>query len=392
MGAPQARLSELGVSLVEKGWDVDILTAMPNYPSGIVDPEYQGKGPFVETYRGMKVARVPLYASKEGFVKRLACYGTFLLNAQRFGPTLLERPDVIWVESPPLFIGWAALSLSKHWRCPYVMNISDLWPESAIRIGAISDGAIARVLEGLEIDFYKKSAGVTGQSRGIIQSISERCRGVDVEIITNGVDPSRFGDDKASETAQTLVGDEEGPVFLYAGLLGYAQGIDQILDVAKAWPKDKPGRFVLAGDGPEKERLEARLRDENITRVKFIGKQPRELVPELLAVADAAFITLGMEIPGAVPSKIYEAMASQNPIVLAATGEPVDIVVGGGAGLSAKPGDVRGLLGHCVRLAGDKALRDKMGAAGRKLVENNYTREVAAERLDIFLRRKAGLS
>ncbi len=95
------------------------------------------------------------------------------------------------------------------------------------------------------------------------------------------------------------------------GCLDWAQGLDQVLDVAAALPPDVPGRCVLVGDGPVREALEERIAREGIGRVRLLPAQPRERIPALLAAADVALATLGMRLRGAVPSKIYEAMASR---------------------------------------------------------------------------------
>lgn len=384
MGAPQARLSESATRLIEAGWAVDVLTALPNYPTGKVFEGYSPRKTVVESIGGARVVRVPLFTSKTGFAKRLATYISFATSASTLGPMHLDKPDLLWVESPPLFIGPAAWALSARWRCPYVLNVSDLWPESAIRIGMIKPGAASRAAELLEHAMYKRADGVTGQSSEIIKHIIRIAPRVPTEEITNGVDPTRFGKRYADAAAKALLGQDPGPVFMYAGLFGWAQGLDQILDLAKAWPAEMPGRFVLVGDGPEREKLISRVQNENIKRVMVLPAQPRERVPALLGAADVAIVSLGMSIPGAVPSKIYEAMASSLPILLIADGEPARRIEG--CGIAVNPGAAQELLSAAQKLASDPALRNLMGIAGRALAEGRYNRDRIADRLDTFLR------
>lgn len=385
MGAPQARLSESASRLAEAGWEVDVLTALPNYPAGAVFDGYDRARVATETIGSANVVRVPLYASKAGGLKRVASYTSFAASAAALGPSHLKRPDVLWVETPPLFIGPAAWALSLRWRCPYVLNVSDLWPESIVRVGMLKRGSVTtRAFEALELAMYKRAAGVTGQSTEIIKHIARLVPGVPTEEITNGVDPTRFGKRYGDDQAKTLIGREPGPVFIYAGLFGWAQGLDQILDLAKAWPDDVPGRFVLVGEGPERERLLARVRDESLTRVRILPAQPRDRVPALLAAADVAIVSLGMTIPGAVPSKIYEAMASSLPILLVADGEPAKRIEG--CGTAVNPGDASGLKAAALAMASDARTRALMGTAGRALAEGRYHRDRIAARLDGFLR------
>lgn len=386
MGAPQARLSELGERLIDLGWEVEALTALPNYPTGRVFPGYPRKA-MAEMVGRIRTVRVPLLPSQKGFARRLACYFSFAGSAAFHGPRLCARPDVLFVESPPLFIGFAARRLARRWRCPYVLNVSDLWPQSAIEMGVVRPGLATRLAERLELSLYRNAAGVTGQSEEIVESVAARSGipGAAVEVITNGVEPARFG--QTDEAARELIGPEPGPVFLYAGLLGLAQGLDQILDAAARLPPEVPGRCVLVGEGPVRRALQERIDREGIGRVRLLPAQPRERIPALLAAADVAVASLGMRLSGAVPSKIYEAMASARPLLLIAEGEAARRVERAGCGVTVKPGDLEGVREAWTRLATDPELRASLGAAGRRAAETEYDRAKIAERLDRFLRR-----
>lgn len=386
MGAPQVRLSELGERLVDHGWEVEVLTALPNYPTGKVFPSYDPRASAIEQIGRLRVVRVPLYTAKVGFTKRLRSYFSFAASATRHGLRACRRPDLLFVESPPLFIGYAARALATFWRCPFVFNVSDLWPESAVRMGVVRPGPAVKLAERLELTLYRRAAAVTGQSSEIIESVRTRSRISRTAVITNGVDPSRFGQEFCTPQARELLGLEPGPVFVYAGLLGYAQGLDQILDVAASIPAAHPGRFVLVGEGPERERLEQRIRREMIPRVRVVGPVSRDLVPAVLAAADVALITLGVSIPGAVPSKIYEAMASGLPILLVADGEPARRVADARCGISVAPGDLDGACEAVIRLATDQAVRRELGRYGRVAAETVYNRRAIGDMLDRFLR------
>lgn len=393
MGAPQGRLSELGERLIDRGWDVEVLTALPNYPTGRVFPGYSPLRPQVEQVGRIRTVRVPLFPSKGGFAKRLASYFSFVAAACVWGPQLCRVPELLLVESPPLFIGYAARFLARHWNVGYVFNVSDLWPDSAVDMGVIGKDTVAvKMAARLERELYRAALGVTGQTDDIIAAVRERARETPTEVITNSVDPTRFGRDRADAEARELIGREPGPVFIYAGLLGLAQGLDQILDVAATMPPELPGRFVLVGDGPVREHLEQRIAREGLSRVRLLPAQPRARVPALLAAADIALITLGGVIHGAVPNKIYEAMASSLPIVIVAHGEAARRVESVGAGIAVTPRALPELRDACRRLVEDESLRVRCGAAGRKAAETVYNREHVAVRLDRFLRERLNAS
>lgn len=387
MGAPQGRLSELGERLIDRGWQVEALTALPNYPTGRVFDGYDPYKPRVEQVGRIRTVRVPLYPSKHGMARRMASYFSFVAAASLWGPRLCEKPDLMLVESPPLFIGYAARYLSWRWKCGYVFNVSDLWPDSAVDMNLVDPNSTAvKLARRLELTLYERASGVTGQTNDIVETLRQRAGATPAELITNSVDASRFGRDRADEAARSLIGREPGPVFIYAGLLGLAQGLDQILDAAAALDDATPGRFVLVGDGPVREHLEQRVASERLHRVRILPVQPRDRIPALLACADIALITLGGHIHGAVPNKIYEAMASALPIVIVAHGEAARRVTEVGAGLAVAPSDVGALVAACRRLATTPSLREQMGAAGRAAAETIYARDRVAERLDVFLR------
>lgn len=329
---------------------------------------------------------MPLVPARVGFARRLGCYLSFAGAAAALGPRLCTRPDLIWVESPPLFIGLAARWLSLRWRRPYVFNVSDLWPESAVQLGIIRSGPAARLTEVLELSLYRHAAGVTGQTENIVASVRRRVPGVRAELIGNGVDPARFGPERADDEARDLLGPEPGPIFLYAGLLGYAQGLDQILDVASRLPETMPGRFVLVGDGPRRPELERRIAAERIARVRILPAVGRDRVPALLAAADVAVVSLGPEIAHGVPSKLYEGMAAGRPLLLIAAGEAVRRVEEAAAGLTARPGDLAAIRANVEALAVDEPMRRRLGMAGRRAAEEVYDRASTARRLDEFLR------
>jgi glycosyltransferase involved in cell wall biosynthesis len=240
--------------------------------------------------------------------------------------------------------------------------------------------------ERLELSLYRHAAAVTGQSNEIVESVHRRVPAVRAEVITNGVDASRFGKQFADDQSRQLLGNEPGPIFIYAGLLGLAQGLDQILDVAVSLPAAIPGRFVIIGDGPERERLEQRIQRETISRVRILPAQSRDRIPACLAASDAAIITLGKTIPGAVPSKIYEAMASELPILLIAYGEAATRISNAECGIAVPPNDLVGAKDAVIRLANEPELRNKFGKAGRTQAETTYNRDAIAGRLDALLR------
>ena len=380
IGAPQGRLSALARAFQRAGHEVTVLTAMPNYPSGRI---HAGYGGLVrrEVRDGVRIVRTFIYPTQRAnYLPRLSSYFSFVASSAVLGMPFLESPDYLFVESPPLFLGLAGLWLSWVKRCPMIFNVADLWPETAVRIGVLERSGLAYALsERLERLCYRRAALVTGQTRAIVSDIETRFPGCRTYHLSNGVDSRTFLPDRRTAVARATLdgearevgGGERKPdtcVALYAGLHGLAQGLDRVLEAASLLA-DSPLRFVFLGDGPTKADLILQARARELGNIKFLDARPVTEVPPLVAAADIVLVPLVTHIPGATPSKLYEAMASGRPVVLVAEGEPANIVREHETGLVVAPGDAAGLAAALRRLAGDPALRQRLGTNGRRTAE-----------------------
>jgi glycosyltransferase involved in cell wall biosynthesis len=256
-----------------------------------------------------------------------------------------------------------------------VFNVSDLWPESAVRLGVVRAGSPGhRLAAWLEGFCYRHATLVTGQTKTIVENIAERFPECRTYHFSNGVNTRAFRPDRRTAAARALLaGENDGTcVALYAGLHGLAQGLDRVVEAAQTLRTDADLRLVLVGDGPAKERLVQQTRDAGLSNVHFLAPLPSAEVPPLVASADIMLVPLATHIPGATPSKLYEAMASGRPVVLVAGGEPAAFVRAHQAGIVVAPGDGRGLVEALRTLSADPALRRQLGANGRKAAERLF--------------------
>jgi glycosyltransferase involved in cell wall biosynthesis len=345
VGAPQNRLSNLAECFASVGHDVTVLTAMPNYPAGRIQAGYGGLLRR-ERQSTVRVIRTFVYPSQSAAVlPRLLNYFSFVFSSALFGSFLLKSSDFLLVESPPLFLGIAAFWLSRLKRANLIFNVSDLWPESAVRIGAIRQDSFAhRFGRRLESFCYRHAWLVTGQSRSILRDIETRFPSQNTLLLSNGADTHVFHAQRRTEQARSRLTSKNEFVVLYSGLHGLAQGLEQVLDAAEELRHELGYRFVLIGDGPQKQKLVRRANISKIRNVTFLDAMPNAEIPAHLAAADLIVVPLGMHIPGAVPSKLYEAMASGRPIVLVASGEAAEVVLRHKAGVVVAPGQVASLV------------------------------------------------
>ena len=388
IGAPQSRLSALAREFARRGHQVTVLTAMPNYPTGRIREGYSGM--FMREEReGVTILRTFIWPTqKTDFPRRLASYFSFVLSAAVWGSVYLGPPDYLLVESPPLFLGLTGVWLSWLKRARMVFNVSDLWPESAVRLGLLRGGNAAyRLSVWLETFCYRHAWLVTGQSTEIVTDISARFPRCRTLHLANGVDTEVFGPDQATRASRELLGKNGNCLALYAGLHGLAQGLDLLVDAARSLPPETNLEMILMGDGPKKTGIVDRVKRRRIQRVRFLSPRPHREMPAILATADVLLVPLLRYIPGAVPSKMYEAMATGRPVVLIAEGEAARIVREHNAGIVVAPGDVAGLVEALRTLSGNAELRYRLGANGRAAAVRFFDRGKVAGKCIEFLER-----
>ena len=383
VGPAQTRLHELAKRLIAAGETVTVVTGFPNYPAGEIFPGYRGKRFMEDTVDGIRVLRTWVFATRSrGFVGRLLNYFSFpifsLLAVRKLGQT-----DVIYVQSPPLFTGLAALWFSRLKRAPFVFNVSDIWPQSAVELGMLRNRFAIRLAEWLEHHIYRRAKRITVPTPGILERLV--ARGVPREkifLLTNGVDTAAYNVTSPDRELAHRLGLDGHKVFMYAGLHGLAQGLDVILEAAKL-THDPDVLYVLVGDGADKAALVAKVEAEGISNVKFLPIQPTATLPAVLNLAYATVIPLRRLdlFKAALPSKLFDSMAAGRPIVAPLWGEAAALVEAAACGLVVEPEDARAVQQAVEKLAADPALAARLGEQGRKYVVEHFNRDDIAKRL-----------
>ena len=388
-GAPQNRLHATAQALVRKGAEVTVLTAMPNYPDMRIHAAYRGKWHVREVLDGMVVHRAWLFVSaKRSIVWRLLNYFSFVFSSLWVGLFRLKRSDVLFVESPPLFLGITAMLLAKAKGAKLVFNVSDLWPESAVQLGLVTNRSIIGISTWLEELCYRRSALITGQTKGIVADIQRRCPEKQVLWLPNGVDLEAIAQAEGSgdpQEARARLGIPPGDLVLtYAGIIGHAQGLEVVLQAASLLKHRSDIHFLLIGDGPEKSMLQALKKELAVDVVRFVDRMPRAELLALLRATDAVVVPLRRNdlFKGAIPSKIFEALALSKPVLLGVEGEAKELFIDEGeGGLAFTPEDAQDLARCVEQLAGDRAQLERMGASGARYVRTRFDREAISGRL-----------
>lgn len=379
IGAAQVRLGAMTRQLVKAGHQVDVVAPMPNYPAGEIFPSYRRRMWMRESIDGAEVRRTWISAGIGAGIKRFGAFITFAGLAP-IPMWRSPRPDVVLVESPPLFVAIPAVVHRLFRRVPYVILLADLWPDSAVDLGFVGEGPVLRALLGLERVAYRFAARVAPVTEAQVATLRDD-KGVDADRILfmpNGVDLDMFGAGPPDPAVQAELAPNGERVLLYAGNHGYAQGLDVLLDAAPLILARHPdARIVMVGSGSERDRLAARLRDERLSGVVMLEPRPLDEIAAMYRVAEIGVTTLRPSpvFDGARPSKIFPAMASARPVVYSGRGEGARLISDAGAGLVATPEDPRALADACIRLLDDREGAREMGARGRDLVEREFSWE-----------------
>ena len=383
VGAPQNRLFELAIRLKKMGVNVTVLTAMPNYPQMKIYDGYEGKNYMYEEIEGIPVHRASIYLPKnKSIIQRLLNYFSFVYSSAQVGKNRIGDVDVILCESPPLFLGYSALYLKRKKKAKLIFNVSDLWPESAEKLGVVTNKWMLKLAYRLEEKLYRKSILVTGQTQGICKNINDRFPFVKTYWFPNGADLSYYNPSTVSSDWRKDNGFNTNDVlFLYAGIIGLAQGLEIILSAAEKLMDQPSIKFILLGNGPEKEKLQVIKQEKKILNVYFFDAVSKTLMPEIVKACDAAIIPL-LKLPlflGAIPSKIFENLAMEKAVILAVDGEARELFVNQGkCALYSEPENVDDLVKNVLLLANNALLRKELGKKGRTYVEQSFNRNTIA--------------
>lgn len=381
-GAPQNRLSGLARELKLLGHEMVILTAFPNYPGMEIHPGYRGKRYLQEEIEGIPVHRSWIYVTTNRSVPaRLLNYFSFTFSAMWYHRKIKGKVDIVLCESPPLFLGLSGWWIARRKKADFVFNVSDLWPESAEKLGIITNRFFLRLATALEEFLYSSSAMITGQTRGIVNNIRKRFPDKPVHWLPNGIDAAVFDTVEDTEWRKTHGFSSDDFLVLYAGIIGIAQGLDILLDAARLLPPQSKAQLLLLGEGPEKERLLKRKEAEGLSNVHFLPLVSRDKMPSIIKTMDAAVIPLKkMDLfLGAIPSKIFEQLALAKPILLAVDGEARALFIDEGkCGRYVPPGAAKEMADAILELEADPVLRQQLGENGRTYVRKNFMRDEIA--------------
>lgn len=366
------------------GHEVTVVTGAVNHKTLTVPDAYRGRFAVNEDVEGIHVRRVWSYAGIRGsFKKRLLNFATYSGSAALTAIFDSVRPDLVYASTTPLLVGFPGVIASYAKAAPFVFEVRDLWPESAIVAGVLKRDALpTRLAGGLARFFYDNAAAVVAVTEGIADGlVAEGVPREKVHFIPNGVDDWMV---TASRQSVTLVRDNHRFEVVYCGAHGTWNGLGQILDAATLLRDDTTISFRFIGDGDEREKLMARAEQEPLRQVRFEGALPKQdAFAAIQRGACSVVVTWAHPFQRMVlANKIFDYLAAGRPVVVAADGEMATLVEKARCGLVVPPEQPRRLAAAIRELrALSEAERATMGRRGQEYILERYQRADLANRL-----------
>lgn len=377
---------DLGQAFVDRGHRVSAVTGFPSYHAqGNLEP-YRGRRWLRETMAGMDVTRVAVpQIARDTPVGRglwqFSCAAAFAMAGLR-----VPRANVALVYSPPLPLGLSALAWRTLRHTPFVLNVQDLFPQSAVDLGILHQKPLICFFAALERFLYRRADAITVHSSGNrAHVVAHGGRDGATLIVPNSVDVGQFQPGEQGDALRRDLGLGERFVVSFAGVMGHSQDLDVILEAARILQDRDEIRFLLVGDGVEKERLVRRGEDMGLGNVTWLPMQPRDRYPAVLQASDVGLVTLRAAVKTpVVPSKILSIMAAGRPVVAALDlqGDAPRLVADAGAGFYLAPEQPQALADAVLELYRDPALGQRLGENGRRYAQEHLSHAAVAARYE----------
>jgi glycosyltransferase involved in cell wall biosynthesis len=333
-----------------------------------------------------------LLTANAGFLLRILNYVLFAVTAT-LASFRAGRPDVVVATSPQFFCGLAGAVVARLKRRPFILEVRDLWPKSIVELGQLGDGVALRTLLWLERWLYHSASGIVVNTRAFIDHITSLGYPRDeIELVYNGIDPERF---KPRPPAEELLAEHDlSGLFTvaYMGTLGLAHGLLTVIETAERLREQAEIVFLLIGDGAERAMLEDEIERRGLENIRMLGLQPREHMPAWIASIDLQLVCL-RDLPvfaTVIPSKIFEFLAQERPVIVAARGEIRRMVEEAEVAQVIEPEDPEALADAILRAYQSPQAAAKAARAGRGWIEEHFVRDDLADRMVAFMQRVTG--
>lgn len=382
----QFRINDMCVEWVKRGYKVTVLTGIPNYPQGEYFEGYDLKHKRTEEWNGVKIVRIPLAPRGHNSVGMVTNYMSFVTSGYIWKAMTKIKADLVFIfEVSPMTQALVGVWYAKKHKVPCYLYVQDLWPENVEIVTGIHSPAVIKPI-GKMVDYiYENCTRIFATSPSFVKEIQKRCRDKSkVSYWPQYAEEFYKPVDKEEAMKGTPeIADDGSFKVVFTGNIGQAQGLE-ILPKAAAKLKGKNIKFVIVGDGRNREEFEDQVQKCGVKDMfVLIGRQPAERIPNILACCDAAFLSfMDNELfAKTIPAKLQSYMACGMPIVASATGETKRIIEEAGCGICCDIGDADGLAGAIAEMVEEKLV--EMGKCSEEYYRKNFCKEELMDYMDV---------
>lgn len=371
--------------LVRRGWTVDLVSTPRNYMSGEMPDRYRRRVRVHEVIEGIDHHWVWSPGGiHRGRVRRAANYAAFAI-ASAMQALTLPRPDVVIISSPPLTVAPLGPLLARRFRCPWILEVRDIWPQSAVSVGWLRRESLAyRLLERIARSTTARADMVLVPTPGLEPLVRDH-GALSVTTLTGAVAPRPLEAARRAAVRERLGVSDSECLFLYLGAIGVANGLDTLVEAVRLVPAEVAARIVVAGDGSARQALADALTADRLDRLTLLPPIPRDEVDDLLAAADVGLHLLRADpvFESALPSKVLDYLGAHLPFITTVDGLPKRVALASGGGAVASAAELAHAIEHWSALPAEE--RRHRGEQAFAYGQHEYGLESGVARLEALL-------
>lgn len=382
------RINDLVEELVNRGHEVTVLTGKPNYPSGVLHPDFKAEPERFSEYKGACVVRVPMFVRGNTKLSLLFNYVFYPLSASSLGLWKLRKKDfdVVFVcQLSPIFLALPAIFYKKISSKPVVMWVLDLWPDSLQSVGVVKSPRILSWVGRLVKFIYNGCDLVLGQSKASYEGIAKYCDDKNKIKYFPSWSESVFFEGNNSDVAGLM--ETDAFKVLFAGNVGEAQDFQSIILATEVIKKSGQNiKIFVVGDGRAFETVKLEVYNRDLSDVVvLLGRFPLEDMPSFYSAADALLVTLkeSRAFSRTIPGKVQTYMAAGKPILTMLSGEGSKVVDEAKCGLTARSGDFTSLAENIMALSCySQDQLSILGANAKAYAQSEFDRDTLISQLE----------
>jgi glycosyltransferase involved in cell wall biosynthesis len=384
--------NDIAFDLSKRGYEITVITSIPNYPHGRYYEGYTLVKRRKETINNVTIIRLPVIPRGSGKkIELMLNYFSYLVTSVCFTLffSLTRHFDVVFVQQlSPFFVAIPAVIMADRQKIPLYLWVLDLWPESVQSTGGSNNKILLNILDRIVIGVYKKSTNILIGSRGYEKAIKQKGN-FEKKLIYF---PNWAEDNIESKKIINIGGvlpfcnfTEEFFILLFAGNLGEAQNLDLFIEAANLVKKIFNIKWVFLGDGRKRSSLKNKVRELNLEKnVFFPGRFPVETMPQFMKIANILLVSLKDEkiFNLTVPAKVQYYMAQAKPILAMLNGDGADLIAEANCGFCIPPGDYEKCAEIVKLIYENRNMLQSLGLNGKKYYEKHFTKKSRIDQLE----------